>query len=109
MRKRKIAHEASLILFLLSRNRLSSDPFPFGFLDPKAARSHEAASTFRPWTGAVSLDLRGQALERFAGPDERCWVACRGLLSAYDYVDGERVQLGAAREAAGLAGVAKVI
>jgi hypothetical protein len=34
-------------------------------------------------------------------------VACRALVSAYGYVDGERVQRDAATEAAALVGVAR--
>src|ERR1700722_1987876 len=39
MRKRRIVHRASLIRFLIFCNKLSSEPFPFGRLNPKATRS----------------------------------------------------------------------
>jgi hypothetical protein len=38
IRKRRLVHGASLPQFLIFCNRLSSEPFPFGRPDPKAAR-----------------------------------------------------------------------
>jgi hypothetical protein len=60
MRKRTIAHVASLILFLFFRKKLSSEPVPFGRLDPKAARSRRGKlSPSAAWIfGDSSLNYR---------------------------------------------------
>ncbi|MGC2782710.1 MAG: hypothetical protein WA397_02525 [Roseiarcus sp.] len=65
MRKRRIVHVASLILFLRFRKGLSSEPVPFGRLDPKAARSRRGKlSPFAAWIfGDSSLNYRLDAAQ----------------------------------------------
>ena len=45
---------------------------------------------------------RGQGVERFAGLDEGRRVACRGLVSAHDHIDVERIKLDASADPSGL-------
>ena len=56
--------------------------------------------SWRRFTGPT----RAQRLERLARLDQNRRVACRGLVSAHDDIDIERVELDAATDAAGRLG-----
>ena len=56
MRKGRIVHGASLTRFLILCKKLSSEPFPFGRLNPKATRSrviNQRARQRPPWADFV--------------------------------------------------------
>ena len=55
-------------------------------------------------TGAASLALRAASTPHLARLDENRWVASRGLKSARDHIDVERIQLDAATDATGFLG-----
>jgi hypothetical protein len=66
MRKHRIVHGASLTQFLIFCKRLSSEPFPFGRLNPKAARSGEwslrrsrtkCSRCIRPIVSTISINF----------------------------------------------------
>ena len=66
MRKGRIVHGASLTWFLIFCKRLSSEPFPFGRLNPKAARSGEwslrgsrtkGSRCIRPIVSTISINF----------------------------------------------------
>jgi hypothetical protein len=54
--------------------------------------------------GCFPCPARGEHVERLGGLEKNRGVACCGLVSAYDHIDIERVQLDAATEAAGVVG-----
>jgi hypothetical protein len=59
MWKRRIVHGTSLTQFLISCNKLSSEPFPFGRLNPK-----QLALIRLDGEVAVSLELQSAGLDR---------------------------------------------